>query len=223
MAVRFGLGLLIPLAIAVVVGGPQSLAVGSLGSGVERFTNSVHEPLVAITRIALGENPDVAVGPLDDLPRTVRVIRGTTLWSATGGSGTQLGNVDGNQSVIAIASAQAGWYHILDPHTRDVGFISSDDTRPFGRVRDVEADAVLTEIQQRLQTANTLLRTLGWALFIPSVLVVLWKIRSVRDGVGSTATVMGLFLVFLGAWLWPWYLVWPLALGALTRDRDFRW
>jgi hypothetical protein len=216
MIMRIGLGLMVPLGAAVAVGGPRSLAVGSLGSGAERYTNSVHEPLTALVRMGLGENPEVAQGPLDDLPRTVRIVRATTLWSATGGAGAALGSIDSNQSVIAVGSAQAGWYHVLDPHAQVTGYIRSEDTRPFGRVRDADADLAQGSIQSRLEAANALLRLVGWALFIPSALLVLWRTHTVQGGLFSSALLMGLFLLFLGAWIWPWYMLWPLALGALT-------
>jgi hypothetical protein len=61
--------------LAVARAGPQMLSVVALGSGPGRYTNSLHELLVAELRLALGEEVDLRAGTADGLDRLLSAPR----------------------------------------------------------------------------------------------------------------------------------------------------
>jgi hypothetical protein len=216
----------IALTIFIILGlaraGPQVLAVGALGSGPERYMNSLHGLIFDRLRIWLGESPQSVKAPVDYQRWWVESIRPTELWASIRPLTGRLARANRDNPFLVMAPQEGDWLWVHDPVSGQQGYVRNRDVRKIGPPAMVDSDPVLAQMaagaasSPTVQRANTIIRLLSWALFGAFWLVAAWRARDLRSFlVWSVAVTLALYW-FAASWFWPWYVVWALALAALV-------
>jgi hypothetical protein len=197
----------------------EGAGVGALGADTERYTNSLHELALAGVRLALGDDNDDVRTLLSYRARYARLVDPSGLWTNSG-EGRRLASVlPADLVVLVIAPAESGWRRIEELSTGREGYVSVE-ALSFVPAGDGPTSAAELEAKwsdrEPLRTANLLIRSIGYVVFGLCLIVIGF---AVRRGTAQASAVTALLLSFLlatGTWIWPWYLLWPLAFAALS-------
>ncbi|MFN0072216.1 MAG: glycosyltransferase 87 family protein [Chloroflexota bacterium] len=190
--------------------------VGALGTDTTRYTNSLQEVLLGGLRVALGESPDDTRTPLHFQTRLAQSQAPLGLWSASGGTRKLLAMTEPGQPLLIVAPEEQSWTRVYVPSTRLIGYVQAE--RIAADPTGVVNAELLDEWQRRgqLTLGNRILRGAGMIAFAVLLVVLLYGCWQRRD---AAQIMNGIFLAFLGtmaSWVWPWYLMWPLAFSAIS-------
>ncbi len=201
----------------------EGSGVGVLGADTVRYTNSVHELILAEARVLMGEMPDDVRAPLYFHTWRTQLSQPTGLWSSSGSVRQLIASLPDGASLLVVAPAENEWTRVFEPSTGRVGYVPSirllDEVMP-GEIEVMNADSARAAWTSRshLADANTLIRASAYAAFAVGFLVI--ALQVLKRGGGAWATAFtSLFLVFLLAtatWIWSWYILWPLGFAALS-------
>jgi hypothetical protein len=190
--------------------------VGAVGGDTDRYTNSVHELVLAGVRLALGEHPDDVRTPLDFRHRLAQLAEPSGLWTGSGEGSRLIASLPSGTSLLVIAPVERGWSRIQETETGRRGYISADRLLPLVVELNDTVAAEQWADRDPLRVANRLTRGVAYAIFAGCVIAIafaLWRGSSPE----RAATVLLLaFLLLSATWIWPWYLLWPLAFAALS-------
>jgi hypothetical protein len=197
------------------------LAVGSLGSGVDRYHNSLHELVFERVRVASGLEPEWLEVPVGFRPWWLMTHAPSELWSGPGASAAWLGPVGQWTFCLVLAPQEGAWLRVYHPASERVGYLFAGDAGPIPR----PPEAVTDEIR-RLEAgpaasaataqANAVVRLAGAAGFVALWLIAAWRAARLRAFVVWSVALLVGFYFLVATWFWPWYVVWALALAALT-------
>jgi hypothetical protein len=198
----------------------EGSSVGSLGADTERYTNSLHEIVLAAVRLGLGDDPDDVRTPLYFRPWDARSTVPTGLWTSSGESRRLISSLPLGSALLVTAPAERGWRRVAEPINGRVGYVPADRlpaTPQEQREELVVGESTTARWSDRgpLRTANGLVRIGAYAVF---GLCVIWIAIAISRGTPPAVASTTLFLSFLLAtatWIWPWYLLWPLAFAVL--------
>lgn len=206
----------------IVRTGPETLAVGALGSSEERYTNSVHELLLVGLRLALGETSDDARAPLHFRGWWVSASEQAGLWSASGPPARLIATIPVGTALYALAPPERGFLRVADPALRLTGYVPFTATAPLAAL-DAEREPdgrsgppMQTSPIASTSIANAAIRVVGWLGFLVLCAVTASRIDSPVGVVSATAVLLVGFIGLLATWVWPWYLLWPLGFAALA-------
>jgi hypothetical protein len=214
------------LTVGVVLGlahaGPQVLAVGALGSGSERYMNSIHGLAFEKLRLALGEEPASVRVPLDYQRWWVESIRPVDLWTEIGPPSGRIRHADPDTSFLVLTPQEGDYLPVYDAATGRKGYVRNRDVRKTDPPDALDSDPVLAQMAQGAKAsptvlwANALIRFGSWAAFGAFWLLAAWRATDLRRFlVWSAATLLAVYWL-VAAWFWPWYVVWALAVAALV-------
>ena len=209
--------------------GPETFAVQTLGSGADRYVNSLAETALGELRLRLGATRDDLEVPLQFSGWWVGVHTDTSLYATRQGQDV-LVPLPLWSELLVVGPERDGRLRVFDPISRQVGFV------PAGMLGPVDPPAALMadpEIEARSRgpvgaadtiEANRLIRQVGWGAFVLAFLVAL--AFGTRSASGLVVAWVGLCLVLVYltlTWFWPWYVVWGLLPAALVpRTRVMR-
>jgi hypothetical protein len=198
----------------------EGAGVGALGADTERYTNSLHELALAGVRLALGDDNDDVRTPLSYRARYARLIVPSGLWTSPGGGRQLMSVLPSDLLVLVIAPAERGWRRIEELDTGRIGYVSADTlSLAAGAAGDGQTSAgVLTEWSERepLRTANLLVRSIGYGVFGLCLVITGLAARSGTAAATAATALLLSFLLTTGTWIWPWYLLWPLAFASVS-------
>jgi hypothetical protein len=227
---RFGIALgsavvAVALTTAIVMpvwSGPATFAVGTLGSGPDRYVNSLAETALAEVRRYLGATTDDLEVPLQFSGWWVGTHTQTLLYATRTGD-EAMGELPAWSDLLVVGPERDGRLRVFDPVSRQVGFADAwtlgpiDPPSEWMRDPEVEARSRGPVGSADLIEANRLIRWVGWGAFLLAFLAAL------LFGTGSPAALVrawvGLCLVLeyiTLTWFWPWYVLWGLLPAALT-------
>jgi hypothetical protein len=202
--------------------GPETFAVQALGSGPDRYVNSLAETALGELRLHLGATRDDLEVPLQFSGWWVGVHTETSLY-ATRREQDVLAPLPVWSELLVVGPERDDRLRVFDPVSRQVGFVLAETLGPIDAPARLMADP---EIEARsrgpvgspdLIEANRLIRLVGWGAFGLAFLVAL------AFGTGSAASLVvawvGLCLVLeyvTLTWFWPWYVLWGLLPAALV-------
>jgi len=231
--VFLGSGLVSAGLVAAIVlpvwAGPETFAVQTLGSGADRYVNSLAETVLGELRFRLGATRDDLEVPLQFSGWWVGVHTDTSLFSSRRGQEI-LAPLPLWSELLVVGPERDGRLRVFDPVTRQVGFV------PAGTLGPVDPPAALVadpDIEARSRgpvgaadtiEANRLIRQVGWGAFALAFLVALAIGTRSASGLVVSWVAICLVLEYLTlTWFWPWYVVWGLLPAALVpRTRVMR-
>jgi hypothetical protein len=202
--------------------GPETFAVETLGSGPDRYVNSLAETALGELRVYYGASRDDLEVPLQFGGWWVGVHTPTLLYAARTGDET-LGTLPVWSNLVVVGPEREGRLRVFDPVSRKVGYADSWTLGPIDPPPDLANDP---EIAARilgpigspdLLAANRLIRQVGWVAFGLALLGGL--IFGTRSFPGLVTAWVGLCLVLQYVtltWFWPWYVLWGLLPAALV-------
>jgi hypothetical protein len=128
-----------------------------------------------------------------------------------------------SRGLLVIAPHLDDWLRVYDPVTRKKGFISDEkyaDTAPDSDT--ASNDPVLERLENApvdwpsVIKANHWIRIATWGLFAMFGLLAAWKTTDFDRFLfwAATALLVSYFLIMTQ--MWPWYIIWALAFGALN-------
>jgi hypothetical protein len=215
--------------ILPVWSGPETFAVGTLGSGADRYVNSLAETALGELRVAFGESREALEVPLNFSGWWVATHTEAILY-ADRALTESIRSVQPWTSLLVVGPEREHRVWVYDPESRAVGFIEAEYVGPVGPPPDLLEDPeVAAKVRGPLGTwqlaeANRVIRGVGWGAFVLAYLVAL------VFGTGSparlTAAWAGMCVVLCVVtltWFWPWYVLWGLLPAALIpRSRLMR-
>ena len=189
------------------------------------YMNNFHELIFKGLRVAAGEEPESAEVGVFFYPYWVRVHERTALHSAKSASSPVLREIAKDERLLLITPTRTEWPRAYDPVSRQKGYFTGDQYDETKRPAPADIDPVARELQKPLlehQTvlrANRILRIVTWLGFAAFGLFAAWRTRSFADFlVWSGASLIASYF-FIITEIWPWYVNWALALGALAPGR----
>lgn len=233
LAIFVGSGVVAAALTAAVVlpvwAGPETFAVQTLGSGPDRYVNSLAEVVLGELRLHLGASRDDLEVPLQFSGWWVGVHTETSLFT-TRADQDVLAALPVWSELLVVGPERDGRLRVFDPRTRQVGYAPAANLGPVDPPPHLMADP---EIAARargpvgspdLIEANRQIRLVGWGAFGLAFLLAL------LFGTGSASALavawVGLCLVLSYvtlAWFWPWYVLWGLLpAGLVPRSRATR-
>jgi hypothetical protein len=214
------------LTVGIVLGlahaGPQVLAVGALGSGTERYMNSIHGLAFEKVRLALGEEPASVRVPLDYQRWWVESIRPVDVWTEIGPPSGRIRRADPDASFLVLAPQEGDYLWVYDAATGRKGYVRNRDVRKTDPPDAVASDPALARMAEGAKTsptvlqANALIRLGSWAAFGAFLALAAWRATDLRRFLVWSAAALLTVYWLVAAWFWPWYVVWALALAALV-------
>ena len=189
------------------------------------YMNNFHELIFKRLRVVAGEEPESAEVGVFFYPYWVRVHERTALHAAKSAASPVLRQIEKDERLLLITPSRTTWPRAYDPVSRQKGYFNGDQYDETKRPVAAELDPIAQELQKPLlehQTvlcANRILRLVTWGGFALFGLFAAWRTRSFTDFiVWSGASLIGSYF-FIITEIWPWYVNWALALGALAPGR----
>jgi len=223
-AIRSALGAIAAIALAMFAArmSPTGLVAHTAGSA-GFYKNNYHELIFKELRHLLGEPANTLDAPMDFRVWWVATNARTPLHADILKQSPTLALLQPGQPLLALSDKDSEqWLRVYDPSQRKIGFV---DRRRLVRIPtppNAQADPVVRQLAVSPQdwptvvTANRWIRVTTWTLLAAFGLLAAWKTRDLETFLtwGTSFFLAALLLVFTR--LWPWYIIWPLALGALT-------
>ncbi len=207
------------LGLVVVGRSPKEGAgVGVLGADTERYTNSVHELLLARTRVLMGDEPDDVRTPLYFHARLAHLNESAGLWSSSGDSRRLLAALPAQSSLLVVAPTENGLTRVFEPIAEQVGYVStirlSSESALDGESAEPERSAWMS--QSHVADANALIRAAAYGTFTVGLISIAIYLLQGRHWPSSLTWLFLAFLLTTATWIWPWYMLWALGFAALS-------
>jgi hypothetical protein len=207
-----GTGAGVVVVVAVLFGLGRSpldgAGVGALGADTERYTNSLHELILAGTRLALGDDTDDVRTPLSYRARYAPLAEPSGLWTSSGAERRLISMLEADTLLLVIAPAERGWRRVEEQVNGRIGYVSADRlilSTPGGPQPSVAAEPIAEWSEREpLRSANRLVRTAAYALFgLCAIAVGLTLWRGAAPSGAATAQRLA-FMQATGTWISPW-------------------
>jgi hypothetical protein len=220
---RAGLGAGAAVALSMLCArmSPNGLTLHT-ASSAQFFENNYHELLFKGLRRVLGEQADSIDAPMDFRPYWVATSWNAVLHAGTSNKTEDLCRLKPEQPLLAISDEDSDdWLRVYDPASRLQGYVDWMHLKVIDDPPIAETDATVQRLSgwppdwPTVVKANRLIRLTTWSLFIAFGLLAAWKTRDFDSFLTwSTAFFLASQLLVFTK-IWPWYVIWPLAYGAL--------
>lgn len=220
---RAGLGAALAVGFSAIGArmSPNGLTVHT-ASSAQFFENNYHELLFKGFRRVLGEPPDSIEAPMDFLPYWVATTGPAILHAGVSDKTRNLCRLKPEQPLLVISDEDSDdWLRVYDPADRIQGYIDWTHLMVIDEPPIAGTDATARRLSgwppdwPTVVVANRLIRIITWSLFIAFGLLAAWKTTDFHAFlVWATAFFLASQLLVFTK-IWPWYLIWPLAFGAL--------
>lgn len=221
-------GLVVAAVLLGARAGPEALAVGTLGTSVDRYHNSLHELALNGLRLWLGEDPVVVATPLQFEPWWVATHRATDLRAGLEPSAARLASIPQWTPCLVLAPQRGAWLRVYDTASGLIGYIRAEDAGPIVRPTD-QADAAVVQLERgpsgtaATQLAHAWLRAVAWTLFGAVWIWAVLRARQLATLLESAVAMLLAFIWLAANWVWPWYVLWPLAVASLVPASGVAW
>ncbi len=201
------------------------LPVAHSATAPDFYMNNFHELIFTGLRVVVGEEPESAKVSVFFYPFWVRLRESAELHSAKSASAPVLRHAEAGERLLIISPIRTEWLRVYDPVTQQKGFFAGDSYDETKRPALADSDPVARELEKpvierrTVRRANAILRIVTWLGFAAFGLFAAWRTRSFTDFlVWSGASLLASYF-FIITEIWPWYVNWALALGALAPGR----
>jgi len=200
---------------------PNGLTVHT-ASSAQFFENNYHELLFKGLRRLLGEPPDSLEVPMDFRPYWVAANKNTVLRAGVSGKATILCSLKAEQPLLLISDEDSDdWMRVLDPVNHMQGYVDWFHLTVIGDPPNADSDPLVRQLSgwppdwPTVRKANLIIRIVTWSLFIAFGMLAALKATDFNAFLHwSTAFFLAAQLLVFTK-IWPWYVIWPLAFGAL--------
>jgi hypothetical protein len=191
-------------------------------SAAQFYENNYHELLFKELRRLLGEPADTIETPMDFRPYWVATSGNAILRAGTSSKTDALCRLKPKQELLLISDEDSDdWMKVYDPADKMRGYVDWAHLTVINDPPIADTDATVRRLSgwppdwPTVVKANRIIRVTTWSLFIAFGLLAAWKTTDFdRFLFWATAFFLASQLLVFTK-IWPWYLVWPLAFGAL--------
>ena len=201
------------------------------------YANNFHELIFHWLRARLGENSEPLMAPTDGsfepwfavankdtfLRAKPPEIRGYILTAPP--SWPWIARIPKGRKLITITPTLIPWLRVYDSGSGKLGYVYKFDTDKLPSPGQLDPDPMLAQLNQpvvkwpSVVTANKWIRIATWALFAAFGLLAAWKSCDIDQFlVWSAAALLASYYLIMTQ-MWPWYILWALAFGALRPER----
>jgi hypothetical protein len=220
---RAALGTVAVVALSVLVArmNPDGLTVHT-ASSAQFYENNYHELLFKGVRWMLGEPADSLGAPMDFKTWWAATSSKTVLHEGTSNKSKDLARLKPEQRLLVISDEDSDdWLRVYDPVDRLQGYVDWPHLSVSKEPKNAESDPTVQRLSgwppdwPTVVRANRMIRLVTWGLFVAFGLLAAWKTVDFEGFIvwGTAFFIASQLLVFTK--IWPWYVVWPLAYGAL--------
>ena len=214
--------------VAVAIGAAAGVKIGEdvparqSATSTDFYSNNFHELIFKRLRLALGEDPDLVRQPIYFDSWWVAAKTATELRVGESPNAATLKTLDAGAPLLVIAPNHTDSLLVYDPVWGTKGWLHQDAVGEIERppalaeqpaVRPFEVQA---KERPTVRTANNAIRLTTWTLFAAFGLLAAWRTTNLESFcVWSCAAMLAAYFLILTE-IWPWYVNWALALGALV-------
>ena len=214
------------VALAVAVGAGvkmgEDVPAAQSATSVDFYSNNFHELVFKRLRLALGEDPDLVRQPIYFQSWWVGANGATDLRAGESAHAPALQTITPGTPLLVIAPHLTDWVRVYDPATGAKGCVAQDAIDEIPRPRALAERPVVRgfEVQAMdrptVLAANRIIRAVTWLLFAAFGLLAAWRTTNLESfSIWSAATMLAAYFLIITE-IWPWYVNWALALGALV-------
>jgi hypothetical protein len=189
----------------------------------QRYTNSLHELLFRQLRLWMGEEED-DVRDVEFRGWWVRTKKSTNLRSGEEPTAPVLRRLEPGTPLLVIAwRKESPCYRVYSPAAGQKGYVrleAVDESEPPSEAR-ADPDLLRWWTQGRSPTAarvDAWLRLAMWSAFGLAWLWVAWYASNLRRFLTGSAALMLAACWLIASWVFPWYVIWPLAFAAFVPN-----
>jgi len=188
----------------------------------QRYTNSLHELLFRELRLWMGEEED-DVRNVEFRGWWVTTKKSTDLCSGEEPRAPVLRRLEPDTPLLVIAWRWEGhpWYRVYSPTTGQKGYVRLEEVSDSEAPSEARADPDLIRWWKkgRSPTAARIdawLRLAMWSAFGLAWLWAAWYASDLRRFLAGSAALMLAACWLIASWVFPWYVIWPLAFAAFV-------
>ena len=189
------------------------------------YYNNFHELILKALRLGLGEDAETVHTSIYFQGWWLAAKTNALMYAQPDVKSAACGSLASGAKVIAVGPQKTKWAHVYDPATKQYGFVDVTNFSETSRPEAAGMDATTSQFEQMAmdwpttRMANGIIRIVTWALFAAFGLLAAWRTSNFEEFlVWSTAALLASFYTVLTA-IWPWYVIWALAIGALVNHR----
>ncbi len=189
------------------------------------YLNNFHDLIFKCLRIAEGEDAESANVTVHFYPYWLRLHDAAELRGAKSEAAPSIRRAAAGEEFLLIAPDKTSWMRVYDPVTQRTGYLTGAAFDEAKRPALADQDATARELEkpvierQTVRKANAIVRVVTWLGFAAFGLFAAWRTRSfIEFLVWSGASLLASYF-FIITEIWPWYVNWALALGALAPGR----
>jgi hypothetical protein len=231
LVVRAALGIAVTVILSMLVArmNPNGLTAHT-ASSAQFYENNYHELLFKGLRRLLGEPADSIEAPMDFKTWWAQTCGPTILHQGTNNKSKDLARLKPDQPLLVISDEDSDdWLRVYDPAHHLQGYVDWPHLIVIQEPRDAENDPTIRRLSgwppewPTVIRANWWIRFVTWSAFVAFGLIAAWKTKDFDTYLLWAASffVASQLLVFTK--IWPWYVIWPLAFGALKPTKPITW
>ena len=186
------------------------------------YSNNFHELIFKRLRLALGEDPALVRQPIYFESWWVGAKSATELRAGESPNAAPLRTLAAGTPLLVLAPHLTDWVRVYDPASATKGCVQQDAIEEITRPRALAETPAVRRFEVKamdrptVRTANHIIRLVTWTLFAAFGLLAAWRtVNLERFCVWSAAAMLAACFLILTE-IWPWYVNWALALGALV-------
>lgn len=207
------------------------------------YMNNFHELIFKWLRARLGENTEPLMAPADKTfePWWAVANKDTELYTRPQPEvqvkgrysemrpdrNSEIAAIPKGRKLIVITPTLIPWLRVYDSGSGKLGYVYklNTDKSPAPAPAQLDADPKLAQYALPMAqwptvvTANRWIRIVTWGLFAIFGLVGAWKTTDIDRFLIWSAVVLLASFYLVMTQIWPWYLVWALAFGAMKPGR----
>ena len=189
------------------------------------YMNNFHELIFKGLRVAVGEEAESAKVTVYFFPYWLQLGEGAELRGAKSAEAPLVRRAQAGERLLIIAPDRTDWLRVYDPGSHQTGYFTGAEWKESKRPALADSDPVARELEkpvmerETVRKANAIVRVVTWLGFAAFGLFAAWRTRNFTEFlVWSGASLLASYF-FIITEIWPWYVNWALALGALAPGR----
>lgn len=210
----------VALAAGVKIG--EDVPARQSATSTDFYSNNFHELIFKRLRLALGEDPDLVRQPIYFECWWAAARTATELRVSESPSAAMVKTLDTGAPLLVIARNLTDSLLVYDPASAVKGWLHQDQVGEIDRPDTLADQPSLRLFEGRAMkrptvlSANRIIRLVTWTLFAAFGLLAAWRTTNLETFCfWSAATMLAAYFLILTE-IWPWYVNWALALGALV-------
>ena len=185
------------------------------------YANNFHELIFKGLRLAFGEEPESVNVPIHFSGWWVKTTTALELRAAPDDGAPVRSRIKAGARLLIMAPPMEEWVRVYDPPSRQYGYVIAEQTQTTSYPPESEADPIAEQLENgpmewpTVLKANAVIRLTTCLLFAGFGLFAAWRTSNFeRFLIWAPSVMLALYFTVMTQ-IWPWYLLWALALGAL--------